>query len=461
MAITRRQFVTRLGALAAAAGFSQVEASKIMEAMAYNSGSGVGAVYQGTFGKPRVVWLHGAECTGCSVGLLSIFENPSGPAIFGGSLTIADALTQAGTFPTTSEAPFNTAGGMMLHDKGLTPDPGAIDIADVLIDVLDLVYHETVMSMGGDTAYQWLVDFAAHNAKPFVLVVEGALQDTADGGAWNNLSTTVPWCSIAHDNAPAGGEIVPADMVVQLGSLQTCVAIVAIGQCASFGGYPGCKPPISKAVAEFDPLHSQTDAKGVSKYLTDHGANYAAGKVVNSPGCPTNPWWFVLTVVTLLVDIPSVYGQPAGTVGTLGILEAIAPVGSPTDGNLGIGRHLQGFDGTYRIKAVYNNPIHGPYCPRYRDFVNGSFAAKPGDSGCLQKIGCKGPASKSLCGVHGWNNQQPQNVGVASAGITPLSDLAPDNVTPTGGHCTRAGHPCMACTEAGYPDSFVPFVVRS
>jgi hypothetical protein len=30
-----------------------------------------------------------------------------------------------------------------------------------------------------------------------------------------------------------------------------------------------------------------------------------------------------------------------------------------------------------------------------------------------------------------------------------------------GGHCPRAGHPCMACTEKGYPDSFVPFVVRS
>ena len=36
MAITRRQFVTRLGALAAAAGFSQSQASQIMEALAYN-----------------------------------------------------------------------------------------------------------------------------------------------------------------------------------------------------------------------------------------------------------------------------------------------------------------------------------------------------------------------------------------------------------------------------------------
>ncbi len=37
MAITRRQFVTRLGALAAAAGFSQSQASQIMEALAYNA----------------------------------------------------------------------------------------------------------------------------------------------------------------------------------------------------------------------------------------------------------------------------------------------------------------------------------------------------------------------------------------------------------------------------------------
>ena len=54
-----------------------------------------------------------------------------------------------------------------------------------------------------------------------------------------------------------------------------------------------------------------------------------------------------------------------------------------------------------------------------------------------------------------------------TGGVTPTGGLAPSGgvvpnggVTPTGGHCTRAGHPCMACTEKGYPDSFVPFVVR-
>ncbi len=161
MAITRRQFVTRLGALAAAAGFSQSQASQIMDALAYNTG----APYEGTFGKPRVVWIHGAECTGCSTSLLGIFENQTGEAIPGSGITTAAALGLAGTLPTNGEIPYgNSTGGLLLHAVGLSPDPaGSIDIADVVIDVIDLIYHETVMGMGGDLAYKWLTTFAATN----------------------------------------------------------------------------------------------------------------------------------------------------------------------------------------------------------------------------------------------------------------------------------------------------------
>ncbi len=63
-----------------------------------------------------------------------------------------------------------------------------MDIADVVIDVIDLIYHETVMGMGGDLAYQWLTNFAAPTTRPFVLVVEGALQNKANGGAWGDSS---------------------------------------------------------------------------------------------------------------------------------------------------------------------------------------------------------------------------------------------------------------------------------
>lgn len=449
MAITRRQFVTRLGALAAAAGFSQSQASSIMEALAYTDPG----VFKGTFGKPRVVWLHGAECTGCSTSLLGIFENVAGEAIPGSGISTATALGLGGTLPTS-----HAGGGLLLSKGGSGQDPtGSVNIADVVIDVVDLIYHETVMGMGGDLAYKWLVDFAATNTDTFVLVVEGALQDKTGGGAWNDVSDTdVSWCSIAADgtanNTGAVAEIDMPTMTATLAAKPSCAAIIGIGQCATFGGYPAARTPITSAVANFDTNLSQTGAKGCYDFLLGHGGANVANKVVNVPGCPTNPWWFVLSVVCLLVDIKDIVG--GATTGRLGVLTTVTP-----NGNNGLGLVANvggGVDNTRRIKAVYGNSIHGPYCPRYGKYVKGIYATQPGDPGCLQKIGCKGPATRSLCGLHGWNNQQPTNPeawdqGVSHANLTP-------NGTPTGGHCTRAGHPCMACTEKGYPDSFVPFI---
>lgn len=474
MAITRRQFVTRLGALAAAAGFSQVEASKIMEAVAYNPATAPGSVYQGTFGKPRVVWLHGAECTGCSTSLLGFYENPAGVAVTqylsngNGDVTTADALIDAGTLPITNG--IATGNNFTLASANLTPDPGAADIADLVIDIIDLLYHETVQGPGGDLAFQWLKDFNATNTKPFVLVVEGALQKSSNGGAWNDTSNTaVPWCSIAKNDAGTE-DIVTAEIVQTLGESAFCAAVVAIGQCATFGGYPACKPPISTADAGFNTGRSQTDAMGTFDYLTAQGSS-AAGKVINAPGCPTNPWWFILSVVAFLVDVPSVFGKPVGTVGTLGVLKTVATStvarpGLPLGGNgTGIGINAAAVDGTRRLKAVYTSTVHGPKCSKYRYYTQGIFASHPGGHGCLQKIGCKGPAAHSLCTVHGWNNQQPENVGIAdttAAHAVTMANPAPTGGAPyEGGNCTRAGHPCMACTEKGYPDSFVPFVVRS
>jgi Ni,Fe-hydrogenase I small subunit len=466
MAITRRQFVTRLGALAAAAGFSQVEATKIMDAVAYQ-GSG----YGGSFGKPRVVWLHGAECTGCSTSLLGIFENVNGVAVEGTSITTAAAAIDAGILPVNNG--LASGNNFTLTSNGLSPDPdGSMNIADVVIDVIDLLYHETVMGMGGDVAYKWLEDFAAHNSAAFVLVVEGAMQVTGNGtstggGAWSDYSSSVPWCSIAR--GATSGEITTAEMVAQLASSAACIAVIPIGQCAAFGGYPGCKPPISTTAAGFDTSKSQTGALGVGDFLstfTDSNATYqaavraAAAKVVNVPGCPTNPWWFVLTVVCFLVDLTAVgLGAAAdGTNGPLGILKADSTVGARNAGLFTI--NSSAVDSTGRLLAVYGTPIHGPKCPRYSKYTAGIFAAKPGDPGCLQKIGCKGPSTNSLCGAHGWNGQQPTNPVTWDQGVSHVNGTALPTVF-NGGHCPRAGHPCMACTEKGYPDSFVPFVVRS
>jgi len=450
MAITRRQFVTRLGALAAAVGMSQAEISKIAESFAFTTPGGTNL--GGTLGKPRVVWIHGAECTGCSTSLLGIFENTGGIAVEGTTITTGAAAGLAGILPTQ-------IGGadFTLHTAGYNVEgyATAMNIADVVVDVIDLQYHETVMGMGSDLAAQWLEDFRNYvptpagpnpGDAPFVLVVEGALQDHLGGGAWGDTGTSVPWCSIGM-SADGTIEHDMAETVVDLATKSTCAAIIPIGQCATFGGYPAAKPPISAATAGgFNPALSQTGAMGVHEYLTSHGHAAAANKVINVPGCPTNPWWFCLTVVLFLVDL--VNGPLASTDGPLGILLANGSINGAA------------VDSDRRLTMVYGTPIHGPYCPRYRDFVQGDFAEKPGDPGCLQKIGCKGPATNSLCGMHGWNNQQPQNPDAWNYN-GPLTNLAPNGTTKTGGHCTCAGAPCMACTEKGYPDSFVPFVARS
>ena len=450
MAITRRQFVTRLGALAAAAGMSQGQIAKITEAFAYTNGD---MNWANGSGKPTVVWVHGAECTGCSTSLLSLFEDVRGTAIEGTSVSTAAALDYVvGGNGDTSEL-LSGSGGIAgvgyrtLNSAGLNVDESVYvaNIQDVLVDFIELDYHETVMNMGGDLAAQWLKDFMDNNNRPFVLVVEGAVQDKDQGGAWNDASGNgKPWCAIGmsadYDGLGTGFEHSFDEVVASLSA--DAAIIIPIGQCATFGGYPGALAPLESGDAGFDTAQSQTGAKGTYDFLYDEVATQAhAAKVINVPGCPTNPWWFILTVVAVLVDIEQ--GVAQGSDGPLGVIKSDLSINPAA------------LDATRRLKVAYPTAIHGPYCPRFNDWSIGNFAEKPGDDGCLQKIGCKGPAVKSLCGMHGWNAQQPQNDTSWEFGLAAVNPAAGGN---RGGHCTRAGHPCMGCTEKGYPDSFVPFV---
>ncbi|MBS3956149.1 MAG: twin-arginine translocation signal domain-containing protein [Clostridiales bacterium] len=461
MAITRRQFVARLGALAAAAGFGSVDVQRITEAIALGS-----TQWNSASGKPTVVWIHGAECTGCSTSLLGLFEDVRGKAVEGTSITTLAALDLAnggsgnGASVVTDLRTFNGAGlnvdggefgtgaGMDIT-LGLPESALVANIQDVLVDVIELNYHETIMNMGGDLAAQWLKDFMTNVPpnRPFVLVVEGSVQRTDFRGAWNDASGHVPWCSIgmshnysynAQTQTYTGFEL-GIDTVVETLARKAAI-IIPIGQCATYGGFPGCRPPIDSGAAGFDTSRSQTDAMGVEDFLFSLGGDardFDTKKVINVPGCPTNPWWFVLTVVAVLVDIENP--------GALGVLNGLSP-------------NPAALDSTRRLKHAYPASIHSPYCPRFNDWSMGRFARKPGDSGCLQKIGCKGPGVKSLCGLHGWNAQQPHNSGDWEYGLSEVNSIPTNPGAFRGGHCTSAGHPCMGCTEKGYPDSFVPFV---
>ncbi|TLM99178.1 MAG: hypothetical protein FDZ75_00700 [Actinobacteria bacterium] len=450
MAITRRQFVTRLSTLAAAMGASQIDLAKITEALAHSGAWASG----GWTNKPKVVWVHGAECTGCSTSLLSLFEDVRGTAIEGTSITTLAALDLAvggngngdAVLPGAPDQPGHPNGHRTLQNAGLNVDNNGntngayiANIADVLIDFIDLQYHETVMGMGGDLAYQYLLDLmndTAGNSTNFVLVVEGAIQPKTGGGYWNK-TTGAPWCSIGMGES--SGEHSFDDVVHKLAINSKCAAIIPIGQCATFGGYPGAVSPVLGS--------GQTGAVGTQDFLTNAvtaleytggGAQLVADKLINVPGCPTNPWWFILSVVAWLVDATAILNASPAPLGILGA---------------GLKINAAAVDSTRRLKAVYGTPLHGPYCTRYQSFLNGQFATVPGDPGCLQLLGCKGPQTMTLCGPHGWNSMNPRN------------DQTWDNAIAAtyngkGSNCIAAGHPCMSCTEKGYPDSFLPFVVR-
>lgn len=476
MTITRREFVTRLGALAAAAGLSQSQLLKITEAMGHSAP-------WGTTAKPKVIWVHGAECTGCSTSVLGLFEDVRGTAVQDVRLTRPVDPTGRGI---NTLAALDLAvggdgdGGHVLppgvgghHHRTLNAagadfdslananTPFVANIADVLIDFISLEYHVTVMGMGGAQAYERLLSemtsAAAPFTAPFVLVVEGAVQVDAQGGFWRETGPAAdadraPWCAIGENLA--GTAMHRFDHVVRtLAARTNCLAVISIGQCATFGGFPACVSPSPEFRGE-----RQTPAFGVHDYLASHSglANAAAvaNKVINVPGCPVNPWWFVLTVVLWLAEAVNGPLRTPAAAGPLGILAADW-------------RIIGGVDDQRRLNAVYGQSIHGPACPRYKYSFSwrepgdlpgvlrpALYAERPGDRGCLAMLGCKGLSTKSLCSLHGWNGQQPENDPAWDQGIARINGMH------SGGNCITGGHPCMGCTERGYPDAYVPFIAR-
>ncbi|GAB4281377.1 MAG: hydrogenase small subunit [Coriobacteriia bacterium] len=435
MAITRRQFVTRLGALAAAMGISQSQLAQMTEAFAYEPWDSLGT------SKPKVIWVHGAECTGCSTSILGLFEDAREDTEAGVTALAALMAVVGETNATNFLANYRTR----VNSIGNYEDNAyVVDIADVLLDFIDLQYHETIMGMGGDLAATYLKDQMAYadSGNPFVLVVEGAVQPKEATGYWDSTYTTgnAPWCSIGVTESFTTSDVELSfdDVVYDLANSANCKAIVAVGQCATFGGYPAAVSPILR--------EGMTGAMGVYEFLT-YKESDAASKVINVPGCPTNPWWFALTVIAWLVDACTILrgGNPV-----LGVL------------NSDLSINTAAVDRDRRLTAVYGYPVHGPYCPRFPKHATYQYAEEPGQAGCMFELGCKGPFTSSMCGVHGWNGQQPKLLFDGNPYSSDEFGVATQCKTVgngrVGGFCVAAGSTCKGCTERGYPDSFVPFV---
>ncbi len=203
MKITRREFLNYCTGSAAALGLAAT-LGPLEKALAASSG-------------PPIIWIKGSSCTGCTVSLANRIS---------------------------SSAP--------------------VDLADLLIHTIDLVYHPTLMGAAGDLAVQNLANAAAGK---FILAVEGGIPTIYNGKT----------CTIYTNN---GVDVTALAAVQTLAPLAS--AVLSIGTCASFGGMAAASPNPTQ-------IKSLSAATGVS--------------TINIPGCPPHPDWIVWTIAQLLSGV--------------------------------------------------------------------------------------------------------------------------------------------------------------
>ncbi|WP_165055644.1 MULTISPECIES: hydrogenase small subunit [unclassified Adlercreutzia] len=296
--VTRRSFMKLCGAVAAAAGLSQLATPRVAQALEKSViGATKGDLYP-------VIWIEGASCTGCTESFAQIES----------------------------------------------PDP-----ATIVLDMISLNYSETLSAAAGHSMEEAKAQTIA--AGDYILVYEGGVLEGFD---YNTLRVAGETGNVALEEAAEHAN-----------------AVVAIGSCAVNGGWMAAHP-------------NPAGALGVQQYLQKVGITTP---VINIPGCPVNPEWLmaVLVDVVLLKD-PSLiklnsFNMPEGMFG----------------------------------QSLHDN------CERRGHFENGEFVYEFGSEEeakgyCLYPLGCRGPQTKSNCGVVMWNNRRSW--------------------------CVQAGSPCIGCCEA-------------
>ena len=211
-------------------------------------------------------------------------------------------------------------------------------VAELVLDVLSLNYHETVMTPSGKRAEKSLMDTVAQGG--YLTVVEGSIPTKDDG----------VYCCIGGRTA--------LDILQEVAS--NTAAIIAVGACAFYGGWPATTP-------------NPTGAKGVRDVISDVS-------VVNLAGCPYNVDNLTATVVHYL---------------TFNELPEMDELGRPL--------------------FAYGRRIHDN-CERRGHFDAGEFVREWGDEGhrkgwCLFQMGCKGPVAYHNCPTIRWNEGTSWPVG--------------------------------------------------
>jgi hydrogenase small subunit len=400
--ITRRQFLKWLSASAATVGLSQTDLLKLEKAFA-DGPTPDPNMPLGTLA--RVVWITGQDCGGCATSLLNFLANPADPD----PILNAVATTPIPPWLTDIDA---------LYPLGADGD---IDIGEVVLEIVSIEWAYIVMAASGDVANDYLLSIRDDGG--YVLMMDGAVPINNKGKYCQIMDVnghipvnTALWDKVWPDpniSGPFMHRYVDPDLgnrteVTLAGAAlwlaEKADAVICLGTCNSWGGIPAAKGSVTGAKSGWEWINQMN---GMGK------------TIVNVPGCPPNPDWFIHTVASYIL-------------GTLDLNTDFDHKGRPK----------------LVSKSIYNTSTYA-FCPDDPRLAMGSAtpllncqksAANPVGR-CMKLVGCNGwmvgPAHvRPDCPTRKWN---------------PFEDHSLNN------WCVGNNMPCQGCASPGFPDHCSPF----
>jgi hydrogenase small subunit len=244
------------------------------------------------------------------------------------------------------------------------------NVVDLIVDFgLDIIWHPSLGMELGENAQKILRDCASGERQMDIFVMEGSVIEGPDGTGRYNLFAERPM----------------KDWVRELAAQASIV--VAIGDCACWGGIPATEPNPS------DSTGMQFHKRNKGGFLGADFVSKAGLPVINIPGCPAHPDWITQILVALAT------GRTADIA----------------------------LDDLHRPQTFFKT-FTQTGCTRVQFFEYKQSTLSFGEgtrTGCLfYEFGCRGPMTHSPCNRILWNRQSSK---------------------------TRAGMPCIGCTEPEFP----------
>ncbi len=244
------------------------------------------------------------------------------------------------------------------------------NVVDLIVDFgLDIIWHPSLGMELGDNAQKIFRDCADGTRDLDIFVFEGTVIEGPNGTGRYNIFAERPMKEWVSELAAAAS------------------IVVAIGDCACWGGIPAAEPnPTSSTGLQF---HKRS--KG--GFLGPDFVSKAGLPVINIPGGPAHPDW----ITQILVALAS--GRTADIA----------------------------LDDLHRPQTFFKT-FTQTGCTRVQffEYKQSTLAFGEGTrTGCLfYEFGCRGPMTHSPCNRILWNRQSSK---------------------------TRAGMPCIGCTEPEFP----------